>query len=238
MARHSSADETLDAFLDGTVRILQKKSGYRFSVDAVLLSRFIRLRKDEKGIDLGTGCGILPILLSRTGSTRFLVGVEVQAELANLARKNVELNGLTDRITIIHQDLRQLRSLFPGGSFHVVFSNPPYRKFLTGRVNPSSEKAIARHEIKGTLADLIQVAAHLLPTRGRCYLIYPASRAIDLLTSLRRCRLEPKRLQFVHPDREAEAKFVLVESVKGSGPELKVEPPLILEDPSLRLYSQ
>ncbi len=223
-----SADETLDTFFKGTLRILQKKKGYRFSVDAILLSQFIRLRKGEKAADLGTGCGILPILLSRTSGTHSLVGIEIQRGLASLAKKNVELNGLGDRITVLQEDVKKLRDLFPQGSFHVVFSNPPYRKYLTGRINPSLEKAIARHEIKTTLPDLLQTAAHLLPTKGRCYLIYPASRTIDLLTSLRRHRLEPKRLRFVHPGKEEDAKFVLVESVKDGGAELKVERPTIL----------
>jgi len=228
-----SADETLDSFSDGAFRILQKKKGYRFSVDAILLSQFIRLRKGERAIDLGTGCGILPILLARAKGAHSLVGVEIQRDLACLARRNVELNGLGDRITIYHEDFKKLRDLFPRDSFHLVCSNPPYRKYLTGRVNPSLEKAIARHEIKATLSDLIQAAAYLLPVKGRCYLIYPASRTVDLLTSLRRHHLEPKRLRFVHPGKEEAAKFVLVESVKDSGADLNVEKPIFLVGSSL-----
>jgi tRNA1Val (adenine37-N6)-methyltransferase len=232
-----SADETLDSFFDGTLQILQKKKGYRFSIDAILLSQFIRLRKHEKAIDLGTGCAILPILLSKTSRAHSLVGIEIQKELTNLARKNVELNRLDDRITIFQEDFRKLSGIFPRGSFHVVFSNPPYRRFLTGRINPSLEKAIARHEIKGTLLDLIRAATYLLPTKGRCYLVYSASRTIDLLTSLRRHQLEPKRLRFVHPEKGQAAKFILVESVKDGGTELKVEEPLILAATSLPPFS-
>jgi tRNA1Val (adenine37-N6)-methyltransferase len=223
-----SSNETLDTLLNGSLQILQRKKGYRFSVDAALLSQFIRIRKDEKVIDLGTGCGVLPLLLSQTTKAHSFVGVEIQKGLAELARKNVVLNHLDHRISILHKDLRKLREFFLPGSFHVVLSNPPYRKYRTGRVNPSVEKAIARHEIKGTLEDSISIASYLLPPKGRCYLIFPALRTVDLLVTLRSKKLEPKRLQFVYPRIEEDAKFILVESLKASGVELKIMEPLIL----------
>ena len=235
---HPSPDETLDSFLNGALQILQKKKGYRFSIDALLLSQFIRIRKNEKAIDLGTGCGILPLLLSKTTKAHSFVGVEIQKELANLAGRNVALNGLEERITILRRDFKRLREIFLPGSFDVVISNPPYRKYLTGRVNPSLEKAIARHEIKGTIEDLTRIASYLLPAKGRCYLIYSSSRAIDLLTALRHHRLEPKRLQLVHPQTGEPAKFILAESVKTSGVELKVMAPLILGGSSLPSFSK
>lgn len=225
----SSPDETLDTFLDGKLHILQKKKGYRFSVDSILLSRFTRLRKNERVIDLGTGCGILPLLLSQTTKAHSFVGVEIQEGLAECAKKNVILNDLNGKVSIVCQDLRELKRTFPPGSFHVVLSNPPYRMKRSGRINPSLEKAIARHEIEGTLPDLISVASYLLPPKGRCYLIFPAVRTVDLLVALREGKLEPKQLQFVFPSRESEAKFVLVESVKTSGVELKIAPPYVLD---------
>ena len=121
-----------------------------------------------------------------------------------------------------------MKGTFPPGSFDVALSNPPYRKFRTGRINPSLEKAIARHEIKGTLEDLISIVSYLLPPKGRCYLIFPALRIVDLLVVLRGEKLEPKRLQFVHPRMGEEAKFILIESIKTSGVELKLMEPLIL----------
>lgn len=231
-------DETLDPFCDGSLQILQKKKGYRFSIDAILLSRFISLRKGEKAIDLGTGCGIVPLLLSTGTKAHSFVGVEIQKDLAELAIRNVALNRLDGRITILHQDLRKLKADFEPESFDVVFSNPPYRKHLTGRVNPYPEKAIARHEIKGTLDDLVQMAAYLLPDKGRCYLIYSASRAIDLLFTLRHRNLEPKRMQFVHPKRKEDARFVLVESVKAGGKELKIMEPLVLSEAAPSLFPE
>ena len=223
-----SPDETLDTFFDGRLQILQKKKGYRFSIDAVLLGQFSRIRKNEKVIDLGTGCGILPLLLSQNTKAHSFVGVEIQKELAELANKNVRLNHLEDRVWILQKDFRELKETFPPGSFDVVLSNPPYRKYRTGRVNPAMDKAIARHEIKGTLEDLISIASYLLPPKGRCYLIFPALRTVDLLVVLRSQKLEPKRLQFVHPHVGEEAKFILSESIKDSGVELKVIDPLIL----------
>ena len=224
-----SSDETLDTFFNGSLQILQKKKGYRFSVDAVLLSQFCRIRKSEKVIDLGTGCGVLPLLLSHTTKAHSFVGVEIQKELAELGKKNVILNHLEDRVLILQRDFRELKDAFPPESFDVVLSNPPYRKYRTGRVNPAMEKAIARHEIKGTLEDLLSIASYLLPPKGRCYLIFPALRTVDLLVVLRSQRLEPKRLQFVHPRLEEDAKFILSESIKDSGVELRVMDPLILQ---------
>jgi tRNA1Val (adenine37-N6)-methyltransferase len=223
-----SPDETLDTFFNGKLKITQKKKGYRFSMDAVLLSQFIKIRKNERVMDLGTGCGILPLLLSHTTKAHSFVGVEIQKGLAECAEKNVVLNHLEDRISILMQDFRELKEIFPPGSFDVVLSNPPYRKYRTGRINPSIEKAIARHEIKGTLEDLISIASYLLPPKGRCYTIFPALRTVDLLMALRDGKLEPKRLQFVHPRIGEEAKFILTESIKTSGVELKLMEPLIL----------
>ena len=224
--------EVPEPFLDGTIQILQSRRGYRFSIDAVLLSQFIRIREAETAIDLGTGCGILPLLLARTtGQGSSFVGVEIQKGLAELAQKNVRLNGLDSRVKILQQDFRELRKSFPPASFDVVFSNPPYRKGRSGRINPCMEKAIARHEIKGTIEELIAIAGYLLPAKGRCYLIYPASRAVDLLVALRKQNLEPKRVRFVHPRAGEEAKFILSESVKATGVELTIMEPLFLHEP-------
>jgi tRNA1Val (adenine37-N6)-methyltransferase len=168
--------------------------------------------------------------LSQSTKAKSFVGVEIQKGLAECAEKNVFLNHLGNRISILKQDFRGLKRTFPPGSFDVVLSNPPYRRYRTGRINPSMEKAIARHEIKGTLGDLISIASYLLPPKGRCYLIFPALRTVDLLVALRGAKLEPKRLQFVHPRIAEEAKFILIESIKDSGAELKIMDPLILHE--------
>ena len=224
-----SADETLEPFFDGKLQIIQKKRGYRFSVDPVLLSQFVRIRKNERVIDLGTGCGILPLLLSQNAKARSFVGVEIQRGLIDCAEKNVILNHVEDRVSILKQDFRELKRIYTPGSFDVVLSNPPYRRTRSGRTNLSTEKAIARHEIRATLEDLTSASYHLLPNKGRCYVIFPAARATDLLVTLRSQKLEPKRLQFVHSRSGGDAKLMLVESLKGGGVELKIETPIILE---------
>jgi tRNA1Val (adenine37-N6)-methyltransferase len=234
MDSSASSDETLDTFLGGRIQIIQQRKGYRFSIDAVLLSQFVKLRRDDKVIDLGTGCGILPLLLSQTTKALSFVGVEVQRGLAGLAARNVHLNQLESKISILHRDFRSLKKTFPPGSFDVVLSNPPYRKHLSGRTNPLAEKAIARHEIKGTLDDLISTASYLLPPKGRCYLIYPATRAVDLFSTLRGRNVEPKRVRWVHPHADEEANLILVEALKTSGVELKTLPPLILHEKPFR----
>lgn len=223
-----SADESLDTFFNGKLQVIQKKKGYRFSIDAVLLSRFVTILRNEKVIDLGTGCGILPLLLSQTTKAFSFVGIEIQEGLAECARKNVLLNHLENRVSILQQDFGKLTKTFPPGSFDVVLSNPPYRRSRSGRINVSTEKAIARHEIRATLEDLALASSHLLPNKGRCYVIFPAARAIDLLVTLRSRELEPKRLQFVHSRSGGDAKLILVESVKASGVELKVATPITL----------
>ena len=227
-----SFDEKLETFFNGKLQIIQKKNGYRFSVDAILLSRFVRIRKNERVIDLGTGCGILPLLLSQTAKAHSYVGVEIQKGLVECAKRNVALNHLEDRILILKKDFRELKRIFPPGSFDVALSNPPYREYRTGRINPSMEKATARHEIKGRLEDLISIASYLLPQKGRCYLIFPALRTVDLFVALRGGKLEPKRIQLVHPRMGEEAKFILAESLKASGVELKIMKPLTLDEPS------
>lgn len=223
-------DETLDTFFDGTLKVLQKKKGYRFSIDAILLSQFIHIRKNEKAIDLGTGCGILPLLLSKITKGRSFIGVEIQKSLAECAQRNVTLNHLEERISILHQDYRELKNIFPSGSFDVVFSNPPYQRLRTGRINLSEEKAIARHEINGTIHELTQVASYLLRQKGRCYLIFSSSRFVDLVVALRKSQLEPKRLQLIYPKPRDPSRFVLIESIKASGVELTIMPPMILHD--------
>ena len=224
-----SFDERLDTLHCGSWKFLQKKRGYRFSVDPLLLVHFVRIRKNDHVIDLGTGCGIIPILLSQRGRDQRFVGVEIQEDLAGLAQRNVVLNRLEHQVSILQQDFRRLRSFFPPGSFHVVLSNPPYHRVRSGRINPSHEKAVARHEINGTLEDLISMTSYLLPPKGRFYVIYPAARAVDLIASLRVKQLEPKQLQFVYPRSNGPAKFVLAEAVKASGVELMIRPPLIID---------
>lgn len=219
-------DETLDDLLCGNLKIIQKRYGYRFSIDAILLAGFIGVPEGESVIDLGTGCGVIPILIAHRTHAKSIVGVEVQKDLAEMANRSVELNGLSGRIKILHEDLNNLAGSFGPETFDMVVSNPPYRKARSGRINPDSQKAIARHEIKCSLQDILRVSRYLLKPRGKVCLIFPVVRFGDIMSQLRGTGLEPKRLQIVYPNMNSEAKLVLIEACKGGRAGLKVLEPL------------
>jgi len=219
-------EETLDSIRD--IKIIQAKDGYRFSIDAVLLENYISAKRLHKGVELGAGSGIISILLASRLKGPKIIAVEVQGPLAERARRNVSLNNLDDRIEIVANDMRALKKMFPANTFDFVFSNPPFRKPKTGRLSIYEERAVARHEIEITLPDLIKTASYLLKHSGRFYLIYHPFRLAELVELLRKARLEPKRMRFVHSKEGDEAKMVLIEAVKGSGTWLKIDPPLYL----------
>ena len=240
MARHCEVirdDETLDDLLCGNLKILQKKDGYRFSIDAILLTNFIGIPKVESIIDLGTGCGIIPILLAHRTIIKRIVGVEVQKDLAEMASRSVELNNLSGRISIIHKDLNNLGNLFKEGTFDIVLSNPPYQGVNSGRINPNPQKAIARHEIKCSLQDLLTMARYLLKPAGKLYLIFPAVRLGELIDKVREFDLEPKKLQIVYSKINHEGKLILLEASKSGGVGLKILKPLFTHDPDETLAS-
>lgn len=219
-------DETLDSIKD--VKIIQSKKGYRFSIDAVILEDFIRTKKYDKGIELGTGSGVISILLAKKHSYIKLTAVEIQKSLAERAVRNVKLNGLEERVEILRSDIKKLKNILPASKTDLIFSNPPFRKPKTGRISIDNEKAAARHELKITLPRLIETASSLLKEKGRFCLIYHPFRLIELFSLLQSADLEPKRVRFVHPRNGEEAKMVLVEAVKGSGRWLKVASPLYI----------
>ncbi|MCG6533954.1 MAG: tRNA1(Val) (adenine(37)-N6)-methyltransferase [Syntrophales bacterium LBB04] len=224
------AEETLDEILGGRLRVFQKKRGYRFSLDAILLADFVSLKSKSKAIDLGTGSGIIPLILATRFPQVVWIGLEIQAELALLADKSIQLNCLQDRINIVHGDARKIKNIFSAHSFDAVTFNPPYRKINSGRVNPDQEKAIARHEIKGSLQDFLQAAKYLLKPAGNVFTIYPAKRLAELVSCFRANSIEPKRMKFVFSNVESSAEFILAKGRMGSHEELKIEPPLFIYD--------
>lgn len=221
-------DETLDDLRLGGLKVIQARAGYRFSLDPILLCGFAGRQGVEAAVDLGTGSGVIPLILSRTSLINRIVGVELQPGLADRARRSVSLNGLEERIEIVEGDLRQLPRELGVGCFDLVLSNPPFRQGGSGRIAPNGERAAARHELAGGLADFLKTAALLLRSGGRCCLIYLAERLTDLLVELRRAGLEPKRLRMVQSREGEGARLVLVEARKGGRPGLAVEPPLLI----------
>lgn len=224
-------DETEDTFFNGRLRVFQHREGYRFSIDAVLLAAFSSPKPADRIVDMGTGCGIMPLIIgSRHPETR-IVGVEIQPDLAELARWNVEVNGFHERITIIQDDMRQLSSKTVSGPVDLVICNPPYRKSRSGRINPHSERAVARHEILMSLPDMTAAASRILAISGRIAVIYPVERITDLLIHLRSVNIEPKRIQTVHSHIQDSARLVLVSGVKEGRPGAAVLEPLVIFQP-------
>ncbi len=227
-AESTAPDETLDTLREGRLKIIQKKHGYRFSVDALLLARFAGEGRTGRVADLGTGSAVIPLLLAAEKAARRIVGFEVQEELADMARRNVALNGFEDRIEIVHGDIKDLASPPLRESFDLVLSNPPYVPAGQGRLSDNPEKAVARHEVACSLEDVLRAAFHLVRTGGRVALVYPAERLPDLLVALRARGLEPKRLRMVHPRLGDPARLTLLEATKGGRPRLEILPPLVL----------
>ena len=222
------SDDSLDTLIDRKLRVYQSRMGYRFSLDALLLARFVTVKSRDQLIDLGAGNGTIALLLSHLYPAASITGLEVQPAMAERAKRSVALNGLQERVAIVMGDVRQISSLFASSSFDAVVSNPPFRKPTSGRISPDQEKQIARHEIKGALNDFVAAAVYLLRTKGRLALIYAAERAVELLIALCRAGLEPKRLRWVHSFAGDEALLVLVEAVKGGRSGVEVAPPLVI----------
>ena len=219
---------TTDTFFNGRLQVKQNRSGYRFSIDAVLLASHIRLRPGDKVLDLGTGCGIIPLILACQHKKIKIYGIEIQKELAEIALGNVKKNHMEDQITILCCDMKELKHDMVSGPVDLIVCNPPYRKAMSGRVNPDQQKAVARHEIKVNLNDVIETARRMLQTSGRFVMIYPAQRMIDMLTQMRSKGIEPKFFRMIYSDSSSEAKLILVEGIKGGRPGTKIGPPLLI----------
>jgi len=223
-------EETLDEILEGRLRVFQTKRGYRFSLDSILLAHFVSLKSSARVIDIGCGSGIILLILAKRCPQVNFDGLEIQENLAILAQKSTRINGLDDRVKIFSGDARNIRDIFPTRSFDTVIFNPPYRKLKSGRINPHPEKAIARHEVKGSLKDFLIAAKYLLKPAGTVFTIYPAKRLAELICVFRDSGIEPKKMRLVFSDNFSEAEFVLVEGKVGGREELEIESPLFIYD--------
>jgi tRNA1Val (adenine37-N6)-methyltransferase len=217
--------EAIDTFLNGALRIIQSRHGYRFSVDALLLAEFVSTKRKDIVVDLGAGCGIISLILAIKGEVGFVYGIEFQEELASQAKRNTALNELEHKIAIIRGDLRDL-PLAPRIA-NMVVCNPPYRKGKSGRINPDPCKAIARHEIATKVDDILHSGRSLLKPGGRLALIYPANRLAEIFTKMRRHDLEPKQLQLIFPDSTSYAKLAMIEARLQGKSGLRVLPPIL-----------
>ncbi len=230
-------NETLDRVGKGELKVIQDKKGYRYSIEPFLLASFIKEAEPAEIIDLGSGSGIIPLLLSQQQITSTITGLEFQSSLVERSRRSVELNNLQDRIDIIHGDVRDLPAVLKRGCFDAVVSNPPYHRNQSGRLSERRERRLARHELSGELSDFLSAAKQLLKHGGRFYIIYLAERLAELLTAMRGLHLEPKRLRLIHARPGDQACMILVEGRKHGRPGLKVEAPLVIYQGEGRNYT-
>lgn len=221
-------NERIDDLQRNGYKIIQNKNGFCFGMDAVLLSGFARVKPGEQVLDLGTGTGIIPILLEAKYEGKHYTGLEIQTEMAEMAARSVALNKLEEKISIVEGDIKKAGDIFGLSVFDVVTSNPPYMNHAHGLKNPDIPKAIARHEVMCTLEDVAREAARLLRPGGRFYLVHRPHRLIEIITALTSHRLEPKRMKMVHPYAEKEANMVLIEAVRGGKSMIKVEAPVVV----------
>lgn len=221
-------DERIDDLQRNGYRIIQKKKGFCFGMDAVLLSGFARVKEGETVLDLGTGTGIIPILLEAKTEGKHFTGLEIQEEVAEMASRSVALNGLEERVAILRGDIKEASQLLGRASFDVVTSNPPYMNEQHGLKNPQEMKAISRHEVLCTLDDVCREAAALLKPGGRFYMVHRPHRLAEIISVLKQYKLEPKRMKLVHPFVDKEANMVLLEAVRGGRSMMKVEAPIIV----------
>lgn len=221
-------DERIDELQRNNYRIIQNTKKFCFGMDAVLLSGFVKVLPGETVLDLGTGTGIIPILLEAKSLGKHFTGLEIQSESADMARRSLILNKLEDKIDIVDGDIKEASLLFGLASFDVVTCNPPYMNHSHGIINPDSSKAIARHEIHCTLEDVIREAGRVLKPNGRMYMVHRPFRLVDIINTCSEYKLEAKRMRLVYPYIDKEPNMVLVECVKGGGRNLVVESPLIV----------
>lgn len=228
MANNLKEGERLDDLQVNGYEIIQHPGKFCFGMDAVLLSNFAQVKKGESALDLGTGTGIIPILLTaKTKGERF-VGLEIQDESADMARRSVEYNHLEEQVKIVNGDIKEASSIFGSASFDVVTTNPPYMIGQHGIANPSDSKAIARHEVLCTLDDILRESAKILRPGGRFYMVHRPFRLAEILSKMVQAGIEPKRMRMVYPFIDKEPNMVLIEGKRGGNSRMTVEPPLIV----------
>lgn len=221
-------NERLDELQRNGYQIIQNPEKFCFGMDAVLLSAFAKAKKGDRVLDMGTGTGIIPILMEAKTEADHLVGLEIQEESADMARRSVELNGLTGKIEIVTGDIKEAGRIFGAASFDVITCNPPYMIGQHGLTNPDAPKAIARHEVLCTLEDVVSNASKLLKSGGHFYMVHRPFRLAEIITTLVKYKLEPKRMQLVHPYVDKEPNMVLIEATRGGKSRMTVEKPLIV----------
>ena len=224
-------NERIDDLEFKNLKIIQNKEGFCFGIDSILLTDFAKeIKQNLKIIDLGTGTGIIPILLSKKTKNNLFWGVEIQKDVAEMATRSVKLNNLEKEIEIINTNIINLKEKFSKGNFDVVISNPPYKKVNTGIVNINDKKLISRHEITASLEDFIKISSYLLKEFGEFYMVHRPDRLVDIFNLMRNSKIEPKKIKFIYPNKNKKANLVLIKGVKNAKPFLEFENNLYVYD--------
>ena len=224
-------NERIDDLEFKNLKVIQNKNGFCFGMDAVLLSDFAKnIKRNAKVLDLGTGTGIIPILLCGKTELKKVIGVEIQEEVAKMAKKSILLNGLEGRFEILNCNIKELNKIYKKQTFDVIVTNPPYKKQDSGIVNENEKKVISRHEITANLEDFIKIAKDLLKDKGEIYMVHRPERLVDILELMRKYGIEPKLLKMVCPNKNKEPNLVLIKGVKNAKPFLKIEKNLYVYD--------
>ncbi len=224
-------NERIDDLEFKNLKIIQKENGFCFGIDSVLLSDFAKdIRNNSKVLDLGTGTGILSILLSEKTKLKKIYGIELQKDIADMAKRSVILNDLQNKIEIINIDINNLQNIFELNSFDSIVTNPPYKNENTGKINDNEYKYISRHETTASLSDFIKISFKMLKDKGSLYMVHRPERLIDIIYELRNYKLEPKNIKFVYSNKYKEPKLVLIKAIKNANRFLKVEKPLFVYD--------
>ena len=220
-------NERIDDLEFKGLKIIQNKDGFCFGIDSILLSDFAKeIKKGSKVIDLGTGTGIIGILLCMKTELSKIIGVEIQKEVYDMAKRSIKLNNLENKFEIINENIKNLENIIETGTFDAVVTNPPYKKIGTGLTNENKEKLISRHEITANLEDFIKVSYRMLKDKGTLYMVHRPDRMVDIIELLRKYKLEPKKIKFVYPNANKDANLILLKAVKNENPFLKIEKPL------------
>lgn len=224
-------NERIDDLEYKGLKIIQNTEGFCFGIDAVLLSDFAKeIKNNSKVLDLGTGTGILSILLSGKTNLNKIYGIEIQKQVAEMAKRSVKLNNLEDKIEIINENIKNLANIFEKNSFDAIVTNPPYKKLNTGEKNEKENKLISRHEITASLEDFIKISFDLLKDKGTLYMVHRPERLAEIIYKLKQNKLEPKVIKLVHSNINSEPKLILIKAVKNAKEFLKIEKPLFIYD--------
>lgn len=240
MEKNLQENERIDDLQYKELKIIQNTKGFCFGIDSVILSDFAKnIKKGSKVVDLGTGTGIIGLLLCKKTELKEIVGVEIQKEVAEMATRSIKMNKLEDKFVILNTDINQIfaNKLLEKNQFDAIVMNPPYKEIGTGQINDVDNKIISRHEIKATLSDFLRVASNLLKDKGEIYMVHKPERMPDIIQKMRENKIEPKEIQVVYPSKNADASLILIKGIKGANKFFKIQKPLYIYEEKRGIYN-